>query len=91
MAYSKISNDAKLNSFVPVRIPKVRDIFSRMGYRNTSQRQSDQVADFSRNPMERFDRNTEDYLRYCDSLQKEDQTSDKKEDQTSEKKEDQDQ
>ena len=53
--YNKIPNVSKLTSFVPVRVPKVKDIFRRMGYRRTSQSVSGQVADFSRNPLESFD------------------------------------
>ena len=53
--YSHISDDAKLNAFQPVRVPKVKDIFRRMGYRQTSQTASGQTADFSRNPLESFD------------------------------------
>lgn len=51
----KIPNSAKLTAFCPVRVPKVKDVFKRLGYRQTSQSTSGQVADFSRNPLESFD------------------------------------
>lgn len=53
--YNKIPKESKLTSFQPVHVPKVKDIFRRMGYRRTSQSISGQVADFSRNPLESFD------------------------------------
>lgn len=51
-----IPEGCKLNRFTPVRIPKTRDIFKRMGYRTLPHsNQSDKVADFSRNPLSHFD------------------------------------
>lgn len=50
-----IPKESKLTAFQPVIVPKVRDVFRRMGYRRTSQSVSGQVADFSRNPLESFD------------------------------------
>lgn len=71
-----IPNQCKLTAFQAVRVPKVKDIFRRMGYRRTSQSDSGQVADFSRNPLESFDgenrRMSQHYYdKYVEMMQKE--------------------
>lgn len=53
--YNNINNKAKLNVFKPVRIPKVRDVFKRMGYRNIPTSSSSPAGDYSRNPLEIHD------------------------------------
>ena len=72
----KIPNSAKLTAFCPVYVPKVKDLFRRFGYRQTSQSSSGQVADFSRNPLESFDgenrRMSQHYYeKYVEMMQKE--------------------
>lgn len=72
----KIPNSAKLTAFCPVRVPKVKDVFRRFGYRQTSHSSSGQVADFSRNPLESFDgenrRMSQHYYeKYVEMMQKE--------------------
>ena len=71
-----IPNQCKLTAFQAVRIPKVKDIFRRMGFRRTSQSASGQLADFSRNPLESFDGENRKmsqyyYDKYVEMMQKE--------------------
>lgn len=85
-----IPKESKLTAFQPVIVPKVRDIFRRMGYRRTSQSVSGQVADFSRNPLESFDgenrRMSQHYYeKYVEMMQKEE--SEKQNEKPSEKEE----
>lgn len=86
-----IPKESKLTAFRPVIVPRVKDIFRRMGYRQTSQSVSGQVADFSRNPLESFDgenrRMSQHYYeKYAEMMQKEE--SEKVESQKEEKSDD---
>lgn len=54
--YTNIPNESKLTAFVPVKVPKPRDIFRRRGLLNTTDSMS--IADYNRNPLSDFDSET---------------------------------
>lgn len=76
-----IPNKAKLTAFRPVRVPKVKDIFKRIGYRNLPNSQEGMTADFSRNPLEHFDSESRKfdeyaYQQYAEQMKREAESSD---------------
>lgn len=81
----KVPDKGKLNAFVPVRIPKVRDVFKRRGFLRSAESRSNPLEIMSRNPLEvhdhvskQFDQYLYDeYLRQQAELEKQQQDEDK--------------
>lgn len=84
-----IPNKAKLTAFRPVRVPKVKDIFKRIGYRNLPTPQDGLTADYSRNPLEHFDRETQNYNHYLYDVYAQQMADEAKENESKEKAESQ--
>lgn len=60
-----IPAESKLNCFSPVVIPKPKDYFKRMGFRQLPSSSKDgQVADFNRNPLADAERHNREYDSY---------------------------
>lgn len=77
----KVPDKGKLNAFVPVRIPKVRDVFKRRGFIRSTESRSHSLEIMSRNPLEVHDHVTkqfdqhlyEEYSRHQAEIEKQQQ------------------
>lgn len=57
----KVPDKGKLNAFVPVRVPKVRDVFKRRGFLRSVESRSNPLEIMSRNPLEIQDHVTKQF------------------------------